>query len=57
MHYNPYLYIVLLPLSLGILPGCGLFIAGGVATGAVAKPSVYEFLGRDTSHGSFTHLH
>ena len=35
MHYNPYLYVVLLLLSLGILPGCGLFIAGGVATGAV----------------------
>jgi osmotically-inducible protein OsmY len=33
MHYNPYLYVLLL--SLGILPGCGLFIAGGMATGAV----------------------
>jgi osmotically-inducible protein OsmY len=33
MHYNPYLYVLLL--SVGILPGCGLFIAGGVAPGAV----------------------
>jgi osmotically-inducible protein OsmY len=35
MHCNPYLYAVLPLLSVGILPGCGLFIAGSVATGAV----------------------
>jgi hypothetical protein len=36
MYYDPYLYVVWLLLSLGILPGCGLFDEGN-AVAAVAR--------------------
>jgi hypothetical protein len=54
MHYNPYLYVALLLIEIVSKIEKVQDVYDEIT---LAKPSVYEFLGRDTSHGSFTHLH